>query len=112
MLSARFRFHSRGGVRFTYKNGRSIRGQNLSVIFAPNARHKQRFAVVVSKKVAKSAVVRNRIRRRIYESIRLELPHFKPACDLIFTVYSSELSQTDFNTLRLSVRNLLNQIQA
>lgn len=77
MLSRKFRFHSRGGVRSTYQNGKTIRDPKISLVFAVNTRKKQRFAVVVSKKVLKSAVGRNRIRRRVYEAIRLEHPRIE-----------------------------------
>ena len=54
--SKRYRFHSRGGVRYTYQNGQTIRQPKISLVFCANTHHKQRFAVVVSKKVLKSAV--------------------------------------------------------
>ena len=49
MLSKRYRFHSRGGVRHTYQHGKTIREAKISLVFAVNARSHQRFAVVVSK---------------------------------------------------------------
>ena len=91
MLSRKFRFHSRGGVRSTYQNGKTIRDPKISLVFAVNTRKKQRFAVVVSKKVLKSAVGRNRIRRRVYEAIRLEHPRIEQPYDCIFVVYNKEI---------------------
>ena len=73
MLASKYRFHSRGGVKYTYQKGKTIRTPKFSLVFAPNQRGKQRFAVVISKKVIKSAVGRNRVRRRVYEAIRLNL---------------------------------------
>ena len=70
MLNRRYRFHSRGGVRYVYQKGKTIRKPKASLVFAENSRGFTRVAVVVSKKVMKSAVGRNRIRRRIYEVIR------------------------------------------
>lgn len=46
---------------------------------------------MVSKKVIKSAVKRNRIRRRLYEAIRGELPNLKPQLDVVLIVISPEL---------------------
>ena len=66
MLNRRYRFHSRGGVRYVYQKGKTIRKPKASLVFAENSRGFTRVAVVVSKKVMKSAVGRNRIRRRIY----------------------------------------------
>ena len=107
MLSKKYRFHSRGGVRYTYQHGKTIRDSKISLVFASNARKKQRYAVVVSKKVLKSAVGRNRIRRRVYEAIRAELPNITQPVDCIFIIYTKEISTIEFKTLRSLIHNLL-----
>ncbi|MBQ9019768.1 ribonuclease P protein component [Candidatus Saccharibacteria bacterium] len=109
MLSKKYRFHSRGGVRYTYKDGKTLRTKNLSLVFAPNTRHHQRFAVVVSKKVTKSAVARNRIRRRIYEAIRHELNNYTIKNDCIFIVYSKDFATAPFPEITAAVHGLLQQ---
>ncbi len=109
MLSKKYRFHSRGGVQYTYKHGKTIRTPKMSLVHNKNDRGYQRFAVTVSKKVSKSAVGRNRIRRRVYEAIRLELPEFTAKRDNIFVVYSKDLSTMDFAELRSIVHSLLKQ---
>ena len=111
MLSKKYRFHSRGGVRYTYQNGKSIRGSRISLVFAENARGKQRFAVVVSKKVLKSAVGRNRIRRRVYEAIRLEQAKIGKPVDCIFNVYNREVATMEFSELRNLVSSLLKEAE-
>lgn len=107
MLSKRYRFHSRGGVRYTYQHGKTIRDSKISLVFASNARNHQRFGVVVSKKVLKSAVGRNRIRRRVYEAIRAEHPKIQQPVDCIFIVYTKEIAVIDFKELRSLIHNLL-----
>ena len=109
MLSKKYRFHSRGGVQYTYKHGKTIRTPKISLIHNIHDRGFQRFAVVVSKKVSKSAVGRNRIRRRVYEAIRLELPEFSAKKDNIFVVYSKEVGSMDFLELRTLIHSLLEQ---
>ena len=111
MLSKKYRFHSRGGVRYTYKNGKSIRGSRISLVFAENSRWKQRFAVVISKKVLKSAVGRNRIRRRVYEAIRMEQAKIQKPVDCIFNIYNKEVSTMDFAELRALIRDLLKEAE-
>ncbi|MCQ2571053.1 MAG: ribonuclease P protein component [Candidatus Saccharibacteria bacterium] len=107
MLSRLYRFHSRGGVRYTYQHGKTIRDSKISLVFASNARKKQRYAVVVSKKVLKAAVGRNKIRRRVYEAIRLELPKIQQPVDCIFIVYTKEIATIEFKELRNLIHNLL-----
>ena len=109
MLSKRYRFHSRGGVRYTYQNGKTIRGSRISLVFAENIRNKQRFAVVVSKKVMKSAVGRNRIRRRVYEAIRLQLGKITKPVDCIFIIYNKEVMEMEFKELQNLVADLLKE---
>lgn len=109
MLAKKYRFHSRGGVRFTYKNGKTIRTPKMSLVFADNSRNHQRFAVVISKKVIKSAVGRNAVRRRVYEAIRLVLPEYKENKDCIFVIYSKDVRMMDFKKLQEIIKNLLEQ---
>lgn len=109
MISKRYRFHSRGGVRYTYQNGKTIRGSKISLVFADNSRNRQRYAVVVSKKVLKSAVRRNRIRRRVYEAIRAELPKVEKPVDCIFIIYSKDILDIDYKEIRFLVHNLLKE---
>lgn len=109
MLSQKYRFHSRGGVNHTYQAGKTIRTPSISLVFAPNERGFQRFGVVVSKKVLKSAVGRNRIRRRVYEAIRLELPDFKHSQDCLFVVFNQSIKNMPFRELRRLVHDLLHR---
>lgn len=109
MLSRKYRFHSRGGVRYTYAHGKTIRTPKMSLVYNDNSRGFQRFGVVVSKKVEKTAVKRNRIRRRVYEAIRAELPNYNLKRDHIFVVYSKEVITMDFKELRALIHSLLEQ---
>lgn len=109
MLNKKYRFHSRGGVRYTYQKGKTIRTPKLSLVHNNNERGYQRFAVVVSKKVLKSAVGRNRIRRRVYEAIRLELPNFSAKKDCIFVVFSKDIKEMPFLELRELINKMLQE---
>ena len=110
MLPGKNRFHSRGGVRFVYAHGMSKRSPRVSINYLINTRRKNsRFAVVVSKKVLKGAVGRNRIRRRIYEVIRHELPKMVEPVDVIVTVYTKDLRELPSKELIEIVRQLFRE---
>lgn len=109
MLAQKYRFHSRGGVKYTYQKGQNIRTPLFSLIFAPNMRNRRRFAVVVSKKVLKSAVGRNRIRRRVYEAIRAEMDYYPQPTDYIFIVHSKTVLTTPFLELRRQIKELFDR---
>lgn len=107
MLAKKYRFHSRGGVKYTYAHGKTIRSPKISLVYNDNPRGFQRFAVVVSKKVEKTAVGRNRIRRRVYEAIRAELPDYQLKRDHIFVIYSKDIISIDFQNLKTLIHKLL-----
>jgi len=110
MLSFAYRFHGHGSLRYVYKNGQAIRSHLITVKYTSNPHRKNsRFAVVVSKKVHKSAVGRNRIRRRIYEIIRHELPDFPSAHDVVVMVFSSEVLSLPAEELTETIKQLFVQ---
>ena len=64
----------------------------MALKYLHNDRRKAyRLAVVVSKKVNKSAVQRNRIRRRLYEAVRRYEAQINEPYDLVLTVFSEKL---------------------
>ena len=109
MLNKKYRFHSRGGVRYVYQHGKTIRSPKMSLIHTDNSRGFTRFAVVVSKKVEKSAVKRNRIRRRVYEVLRRNFDLIPKKKDYIFVIFSSDVAKIDFNELEKIMGELVEQ---
>lgn len=72
--------------------GRPYRGSMLGMHINKNPRGRNtKVAIVVSKKVYKSAVKRNRIRRRLYEAVRHRLPKIVGPVEIVITVYKPEL---------------------
>lgn len=107
MLDSSHRFHGHGSLRYIYKNGQTVRNGALTLRYLKNPRRStSRFAVVVSKKTLKSAVGRNRIRRRVYEIVRRELPQLKPRHDIVVLVFSSELRTSNHDELLVQLRQL------
>ena len=101
MLPYKNRFHGHGSLRYVYANGNSVRTQKIVVKFTRNPhRTDSRFAVVVSKKVLKSAVGRNRIRRRVYEIIRKEMPRFDGVFDVAVMVFYNSVQEMPAEELR------------
>lgn len=108
MLQQRYRFHGYGGLRYLYRHASAERSRLLTVKYVANRRRRMpRIAVVVSKKVHKSAVGRNRIRRRVYEILRQRVPYFTGVYDVALIITSSEVLTTPHDELALVVTNLL-----
>ena len=81
----------------------------MSLIFVENTRGFTRVAVVVSKKVAKSAVSRNRIRRRIYEAVRRNFEDLPKKKDYIFVVFSDKVLSLSFKELERLLGELVEE---
>ena len=107
MLNRKYRFHSRGGVRYVYQHGKTVRSARASLVFVRNTRGFTRVAVVVSKKVMRTAVGRNRIRRRVYEAIRVNFEKIPLGMDYIFVVYSKDVGNMTFDELEEMVGGLI-----
>ncbi len=96
MIPARLRFHGHGSLRFLHKNAETYRSRYFAIKIIKNPHRKlSRLAVIVSKKTHKSAVGRNRIRRRMYEMVRLEFPRINGIYDIAIIVTSSEVLSAD-----------------
>ena len=68
-------------------------------------------SVVVSKKVAKSAPIRNRIRRRLYEQIRIQAPKYLSNHDVVITVFDPELAVCDARVVEALIGRILKSIR-
>ncbi len=110
MLSSLYRFHGHGSLRFVYAKGQVVRSKYFILKYSPNPRRTvPRVAVVVSKKIMKPAVGRNRIRRRLYEAIRHELPQLNERTDIVFIVISPEVMTAPAEEINRSVSSALKQ---
>lgn len=88
--------------------GKRFHSPSLQVVYAPqNTLH---VSVVVSKKVAKSAVIRNKIRRRIYDIVR----HYRSEKEVhgvfIFLV-KQPVVQMPFVSLKAEVRGMVDTVE-
>lgn len=93
MLAQKHRFHGHASLKYVYKNGNVSRSHLFVVRAIRNTRRQNpRCSVVVSKKVLKSAVGRNRIRRRVYHILHAELAKFDAAQDVVVGVHSAEVA--------------------
>lgn len=79
----------------------------MALKFQKNPKRKDyRLAVVVSKKVQKSAVARNRIRRRIFEIVRKDIKVLGPY-DMIISVYDESTATCPSEKLQAQVVSLV-----
>ena len=70
MLTKAQRLKTRADFARCYQRGMARHGRYIVVRSKPNQLNHNRYGIVISKKVSKSAVVRNKIKRQISEILR------------------------------------------
>lgn len=110
MIPFKNRFHGHNSLRYVYKNGQAFRCRLLTIKIIKNPyRSESRMAVVISKKILKSAVGRNRIRRRVYEYARQKLNRLDQPFDIVFIISSSELLKMPYDDIVKQIDQLFDQ---
>lgn len=110
MLPKHHRFHGPAGFRWVYSGGYSSHGRHMVIRIREQQNRPFQVAVVVSRKVHKSAVVRNRIRRRVYEAVRsLIIQTEGPA--VVITIRDSSLLVLPMPVLQQEIRSLLSKVR-
>lgn len=108
MISRKFRFHGYNSLRNVYRHGNTARGPLFAIKALHDARRESyRVAVVVSRKVNKSAVARNRMRRRLYELVREMEGQINGPYDIVITVFQNSLLETPHKELSSQLKKQL-----
>src|SRR5579862_1327507 len=113
MISRTHRFHGYNALRGVYRHGAVARGPLFAVKALPNpGRKSYRLAVFTSRKVSKSAVTRNRVRRRLYELVRAQADLIAEPHDIVITVFHDSVAQAPVKDLRSQLKKQLKQAGA
>jgi len=108
MIAQKFRFHGHASLNYVFRNGAGGRSRLFAVKYVANPHRRcPRLAVVVSKKVFKSAAKRNRLRRRIYEIARPLVVQAARPTDVVVSVYSPEALELSHQDLVMQLLPLL-----
>ncbi len=112
MLSKLNRIGNKGVIEKLFKNGDLYKTKHLIFKFEKQKDGPSKFAISVSKKIYKSAVKRNKLRRQIYDAIRLNLPTSK---DSLFALIIARNTISDqkltFKELEQSINRFFNTIK-
>jgi len=83
-LAKKYRLKKRKDFEAVKKKGKLVSGPLFSLLVLKEKSAGPKFAFIVSKKIDKRAVVRNKIRRRLAEAVRQILPKISANLKVIF----------------------------
>lgn len=109
MLPKKYRLKHKKDFEAVFKQSKEVQynGFVLRVKFTQNPT--SRFGIIISGKVVKRAVRRNKLRRQIYEIIRTLMPKLKGPIDVVFIVKSTP-EKIDFITLQNIIKTLFRKL--
>lgn len=96
---------SRCLIEKTLKQGKTVRGRNLSLKYSVDSGKPAGFAFIVSSKTAKKAVFRNKLKRRGRAAVSSLLPEIKDGCSaLVF--FEKGSAEMKFSEIRQEITRL------
>ena len=108
MISKKNRLN-RSRVQYTLKKGRKLSDEHFVIKFIPSRYKENRFCVTVSLKVAPLAVKRNRLRRQIYEILRLTQIKTGTPLDIVIIAKPSA-SRLSYEKIQQNLIKILNKL--
>jgi ribonuclease P protein component len=106
MLSEKNRLKNKKDFDRVFKKGKGFREDFLFLKHASNQLANSRLGIVVSQKISKKAVLRNRIKRRIRAVVSRKLPKIKKGTDFILVAIPG-LEKKDFREIETALTNVL-----
>ncbi len=109
MLPKSHRLKKKKEIERVFQKGRVYRENFILFKFIENDLKKSRFCFIVSQKVSKKAVVRNKIRRWMSEATRGKIKELKKEIDGIFIALPG-IENENFFVVKKAIENLLMKI--
>lgn len=106
MLPQENRLKRKKEFEAVFKGGRIVRGNNFFLKYLANGTDKTKIGFVVSKKVSKKAVDRNKIKRRLREVFRLKKQGIKTGLSIVIMTTPS-IKELSFKEIEKEAGNLL-----
>ena len=110
MLAKKHKLTKQKDFDNTFKNGKASFDSILGIKVINNDLPESRFGIMVSTKISKKAVDRNKIKRQIRSVIEKELDNIKQGKDIIIITLPAILNKT-FQEIEKSIKNNLTKLK-
>ncbi len=111
MLKRTYRLRKNSDFQRLYRSGRRFSSSNLVLYYAPSHLGYSQVGFVVSKKISKSAVVRNTLRRRTSAVVEEMYPGIKNPMKMIVLI-RNDFSNLKPNELKSEITKLVEKVTA
>ncbi len=106
MLSREYKLKRDNDFKKVFNEGKYYRDNFIGIKYLKNDLEFSRFAFIVGLKISKKAVVRNRVKRRLEEIVRLSLDQIKKGFDIVVMV-ESQIIKEDYQKIESELVNVL-----
>lgn len=110
MLPKKNRLKKKKDFERVFMNGKIIKCQDLFLKYIDNDKEDTKIGIVVSKKVSKKAVDRNKAKRRIREAFRLIGSKLKNGINMIAVAYPS-VKNREFSDIKEQIEAALTKAE-
>ena len=110
MLPKKNRLKNKKDFERVFKQGKGFKEDFLFLKIAKNNLKENRFGFIVSLKVSKKAVLRNKVKRRLREIIKERLPEIKPGVDIVL-IAQKGIEEKDFSEIRETINKLFGKVK-
>jgi len=102
---------NRSALKYLFKKGLRQKTNYFNVIYKKGSTEEPRFSIIVSKKIKSKAVDRNKLRRRIYETIRTNTKEEETTKIMdIALIAKQELQKISFKELKKHIISTLKKL--
>lgn len=105
MLPKKYRLTKKDDFDEIHRKGRFFGERFIAIKSLKNNLSYPRFGFLVGIKVSKKATVRNRVKRRIRESVRLKLDEIKPGFDII-VLTKPEIANKEYSEIDEAIQKI------
>lgn len=109
MLAKKYKLKKKNDFKKVFDNGKYYQQGFISLKFFKNNLDITRFGLIVSSKISKKAVERNKIKRRIENTIQINQKNIKTGFDIIILV-RPEIVKEKYINIKKNLLILLNKL--